>query len=619
MKMATKSSFHSDIRTALSIANFFFINPDHHHRLSSPRRLSFSHPPFPPPYSATYSRPPSSSSSLFQIRAFSTGTPEPALKLPQKPPICTADELHYVPVPNSDWRLALWRYHPSPQAPPRNHPLLLLSGVGTNAIGYDLSPGASFARYMSGQGFDTWILEVRGAGLSVWESDSKNVGQSAYAAAEQMESAAKSMTNEAKSTNQETASAQNMSEKTEVSSVPEDPTGLATVWDESKLVSKLTDTFMRLSESLSGFVGEGQSMIMSAKLFDQISTLLEDTQLSERLNELREKLLSLLETRQTSGIASQIRDLSEKLVNTIEEGQRSVSPQLFDLQERLTSTIEDFQKQLDLIVKYDWDFDHYLEEDVPTAVRCNILHQNANLKTESCLPLDIPWEASYCMQDYHVVYEEFLNLIILDIMEGVSRRDSGFAAIVTLASSIDYTSSNSRLKLLIPLADPAQALNVPVIPLGALLAAAYPLSSRPPYVLSWLNQFISAQDMMRPELLEKLVLNNFCTIPAKLLLQLTTAFREGGLRDRSGKILYKDNLRNCDIPVLALAGDEDIICPPEAVEETVKVLPKHLVTYKIFGESGGPHYAHYDLVGGHMAVEQVYPAIIEFLSEHDSL
>lgn len=26
------------------------------------------------------------------------------------------------------------------QAPQRNHPLLLLSGVGTNAIGYDLSP-----------------------------------------------------------------------------------------------------------------------------------------------------------------------------------------------------------------------------------------------------------------------------------------------------------------------------------------------------------------------------------------------------------------------------------------------------------------------------------------------
>lgn len=32
-----------------------------------------------------------------------------------KPSICTADELHYVSVHNSDWRLALWRYKPSPK------------------------------------------------------------------------------------------------------------------------------------------------------------------------------------------------------------------------------------------------------------------------------------------------------------------------------------------------------------------------------------------------------------------------------------------------------------------------------------------------------------------------
>ena len=26
-----------------------------------------------------------------------------------KPAICTADELHYAPVPGTEWRLALWR------------------------------------------------------------------------------------------------------------------------------------------------------------------------------------------------------------------------------------------------------------------------------------------------------------------------------------------------------------------------------------------------------------------------------------------------------------------------------------------------------------------------------
>jgi hypothetical protein len=38
------------------------------------------------------------------------------------------------------------------------------------------------------------------------------------------------------------------------------------------------------------------------------------------------------------------------------------------LQERLTTAISDFQEVLELIDKYDWDFDTYLEEDVPAAV-----------------------------------------------------------------------------------------------------------------------------------------------------------------------------------------------------------------------------------------------------------
>lgn len=343
-------------------------------------------------------------------RAFSTGAGDVVEKIQEKPSICTADELHYVSVSNSDWRLALWRYSPSPQAPPRNHPLLLLSGVGTNAIGFDLSPGSSFARYMAGQGFDTWILEFRGAGLSMQGLNSKQIKQSANAISQQIKAAA-SATNGSFSAGQQSnistgaelsmlglnskefeqstnvlsdqmeAAAKSTQqsnivpgalEESKISAVKEDTMRIATVWDESKLVMKLTETFMLLSERLSGFLSEGQLKIMSAKLFDQISKLIEDSQLSERFNEVRGNLSRLLETRQNSGITSQIRDLSQRLVNIIEEGQRSVSPQLFDLQERFSSTIEDFQKQLDLIVKYDWDFDQYLEEDVPAAVRWNI-------------------------------------------------------------------------------------------------------------------------------------------------------------------------------------------------------------------------------------------------------
>ncbi|KAA8541292.1 hypothetical protein F0562_025255 [Nyssa sinensis] len=106
-----------------------------------------------------------------------------------------------------------------------------------------------------------------------------------------------------------------------------------------------------------------------------------------------------------------------------------------------------------------------------------------------------------------------------------------------------------------------------------------------------------------------------CTVPSKLLLQLTTAFQKGGLCDRDGTFFYKDHLHKSSVPILALAGDQDLICPPEAVY--VKLIPENLVTYKVFGEPGGPHYAHYDLVGGCLAAEQVYPCITEFLSRHD--
>ncbi len=55
------------------------------------------------------------------------------------------------------------------------------------------------------------------------------------------------------------------------------------------------------------------------------------------------------------------------------------------------------------------------------------------------------------------------------------------------------------------------------------------------------------------------------TVPVKLLLQLATVFQPGGLRDRSGTVIYKDGLKSCKVPVLAIAGDLDLICPPPAV------------------------------------------------------
>ena len=51
----------------------------------------------------------------------------------------------------------------------------------------------------------------------------------------------------------------------------------------------------------------------------------------------------------------------------------------------------------------------------------------------------------------------------------------------------------------------------------------------------------------------------------KLLYHLTTAFQPGGLKNRDGSVVYKDLLKSCKVPVMAIAGDRDMICPPPAV------------------------------------------------------
>ncbi|XP_024030351.1 uncharacterized protein LOC21396449 isoform X2 [Morus notabilis] len=467
--------------------------------------------------------------------------------------ICTADELHFVALPNSDWRLALWRYLPSPKVQRRNHPLLLLSGIATNAIGYDLSPECSFARYMSGHGFDTWILELRGAGLSTLGVDLDKVKQPISENINFSRNYGKDGVSPSgwKSTVNLYAFADS-----DISAVEK---RTHTMLD--KLQLGLTQTFMPFSERISSFLNEG-----------------------------------MLGACQNS--VSQITDPSQWLVNIIKESQILVPSQFLGAAENFNTTLEDLQQQFELIFKCDWDFDHFLDEDVP-AVMEYIRNQ--------CKPKN---------GKLHAIGHS-MGGILLYAMLSKCRNDSGLASVTTLASSLDYSTSRSSLKLLLPLADPAQALNVPAIPVGAILAAVHPFVSRPPYVLSWLKGQVSSEEMMQPELYDKLLLNNFCTIPAKLLLQLASAFYKGGLRDRNGTFFYKDHLHKTNVPVLAIGGDQDLICPPEAIYETAKLIPEHMVTLKILGEPGGPHYAHYDVVGSRLAPDQVYPHITKFLNHNE--
>ncbi|KAG2599948.1 hypothetical protein PVAP13_5KG485300 [Panicum virgatum] len=466
-------------------------------------------PPLPAPrlraFASSRASAPSSSPAGAAALAGASAAAAACEQAAAKPAICTADELHYAPVPGTEWRLALWRYRPPPEAPKRNHPLMLLSGVATNAVGFDLSPGASFARHMSMQGFDTWIVEVRGAGLSMRGSE--------LAAANSKPDIPPGSSLDESSTAKANVvvPAKNMSTSdAQISEVPvivdKNIVGTSTS-EEPQLVIKLSNTLARLGEIFSSYVKDSRLKNIADSFFDRVSELAPDTSLAS-LEEISEKILGLLELPQTSVISDQISNLSQRLVKILGEGQQTASPRLFGWQERLSATIEDLQKQLELIISYDWDFDHYLEEDVPAAM--DYIRKQSVPKDGKLLAIG------------HSMGGILLYAMVSKC--GFEGAEPELAAIVTLASSVDYTTSNSSLKMLLPLADPAEMLRVPAIPLGALLSTTYPISSRAPYILSLLRSQISAKEMMDPELLSKLILNNFCKsgISCCLLLKLSS-------------------------------------------------------------------------------------------------
>jgi pimeloyl-ACP methyl ester carboxylesterase len=66
-------------------------------------------------------------------------------------------------VTEDSWKIALWRFQGDGQ---RRHPVLLCHGLGANRFNLDAPGESSVARYLQREGFDCWVVELRGAGKS---------------------------------------------------------------------------------------------------------------------------------------------------------------------------------------------------------------------------------------------------------------------------------------------------------------------------------------------------------------------------------------------------------------------------------------------------------------------
>ena len=75
------------------------------------------------------------------------------------------DEIHFARTADG-WRIAITRYRAVSGVRPDVQPVLLCHGIAANRYGLDLTPELSLARALSNAGFDAWLVELRGRGLS---------------------------------------------------------------------------------------------------------------------------------------------------------------------------------------------------------------------------------------------------------------------------------------------------------------------------------------------------------------------------------------------------------------------------------------------------------------------
>lgn len=72
-----------------------------------------------------------------------------------------------LPVKTADgWTLVAHRFRPEGPPRPGASPVILCHGLSYNALFFNLDPSVSFAKYLSGRGFDVWLASLRGSGLS---------------------------------------------------------------------------------------------------------------------------------------------------------------------------------------------------------------------------------------------------------------------------------------------------------------------------------------------------------------------------------------------------------------------------------------------------------------------
>jgi len=163
------------------------------------------------------------------------------------------------------------------------------------------------------------------------------------------------------------------------------------------------------------------------------------------------------------------------------------------------------------------------------------------------------------------------------------------------------------------------------------LLLAWPLALRQRWVSIGLAPFLGRLTLpftevllnpkaIAPPVLRKMSCNLVSSMGYRLLKQLDDWSRHDAFRSRDGRVDYRARLRGVRTPVLVLGGSQDALATPDAVLRQAELLGSEDRTVMLFGRENGDtlDYGHGDLLFGEHAPLEVYPRIVQWISDRAS-